>query len=219
MRRPNWASLRHVDTKYFLYCPHEFINWHCLVFNILMAEKFRNRYRVSSSRLPGYDYTRNGSYFVTICTRNKIPYFGVISKGKMILSETGIIAQGFWLEIQNHFPEVFLDEFIIMPDHIHGIIEIKSKSKNDDSTLNADMSGLGILDKKKTMNQFRKPKLLGSIINQFKRICTIKTKTTGLDLIWQPRYYDHIIRSETELQIIRHYIKNNPSNWSKTQHH
>jgi REP element-mobilizing transposase RayT len=92
----------------------------------MMAEKFRNRYRSRTIRLFGYDYSRAGTYFITVCTRKKIQYFGTIKNGKMILSDSGIIVQNCWLEIPFHFANVSLDEFVIMPDHVHGILILKS---------------------------------------------------------------------------------------------
>jgi REP element-mobilizing transposase RayT len=218
-----------------------------------MAEKFRNKYRVQTARFFGYDYTRHGAYFITICTKKFTPYFGVIKKGSMTLSETGIIVNDFWFEIPYHFPNAQLDEFIIMPDHIHGIIIIKSKSdsKLNLNYINVETPNLGVskestiknvkyetpnlgVSKESTIknvkyetpnlgvstnsmikqgNKHWKSNSIGSIINQFKRICTIKVKSCGLDLSWQPRFYDHIIRSDNELDRIRTYIKNNPNNW------
>jgi putative transposase len=180
-----------------------------------MMEKFRNIYRVQTARLSGYDYTLNGAYFITICTRKKIPSFGMINGGDMILSETGIIVHDYWQEIQYHFADIQLDEFVIMPDHIHGII-IKSISESKSNILSVETPNLGAsITNRKSKNLFWKSNSIGSIINQFKRICTIKTKSMGLDLSWQPRFYDHIIRSEKELDCIRSYIKNNPHNWLK----
>jgi putative transposase len=179
-----------------------------------MTEKFRNKYRVKTARLYGYDYTRNGVYYITICTQKKIPYFGFIDGGKMILSETGMIVNDYWLNIQIHFPNIQIDEFIIMPDHIHGIIFIESKS--DFHIPNNDLfetPRLGVSTRMNSRNPYWKSNSIGSIINQFKRICTIKTKSLGLDLSWQPRFYDHIIRSDNELDRIRIYIKSNPNNW------
>ncbi|MCJ7446525.1 MAG: hypothetical protein MUO72_02415 [Bacteroidales bacterium] len=71
-------------------------------------------------RIQGFDYSSPGKYFITICTKNKIPYFGKIENGEMILSELGQIAEKYWRKIPNHFRYVKLDEFIIMPDHLHG---------------------------------------------------------------------------------------------------
>jgi putative transposase len=182
------------------------------ILETLMAEKFRNRYRVSTTRLWGYDYTTNGAYFITICTKKKIPFFGVINDGKMTLSKTGIIVNNFWLEIQTHFPSTYIDEFIIMPDHLHGII-IKSKFGNKSNLLSVETPNLGVSIQVKSGNPYWKSNSIGSIVNQFKRICTIKAKSLGFELLWQPRFYDHIIRSENELDRIRDYIVSNPENW------
>jgi REP element-mobilizing transposase RayT len=149
-----------------------------------MCSLFRNKYRIESTRYRGYDYSSPGKYFITICTKNRKSYFGEVENGKLISSELGKIAEIFWREIPDHFPNIKLDEFIIMPDHIHGIIIIEAP--------NLGASTIGI------------------IINQFKRICTITIKTRGFDFAWQPLYYDHIIRSRIELYRIRKYIRENP---------
>jgi len=163
-----------------------------------MSFLFRNKYRIESTRYRGYDYSSPGKYFITICTKNKIRYFGKIENRKMILSELGIIAEKFWREIPGHFPNIKLDEFIIMPDHIHGILII-----NGDYFVQATNLGASTI---------------GSIINQFKRICTITIKTRGFDFAWQPRYYDHIIRTRIELYRIRKYIRENPEKFIRNSH-
>src|SRR5664280_555297 len=101
-----------------------------------MCSLFRNKYRIESTRYRGYDYSSPGKYFITICTKNRKPYFGEVENGKMGLSELGIIAKKFWKEIPGHFPNIKLDEFIIMPDHIHGILII-----NQDSLVKAPKLG------------------------------------------------------------------------------
>ena len=90
-----------------------------------------NKYRIGSKRLQGYDYTSPGKYFITICIKNKIPYFGKIENGEMILSELGIVARDLWIAIPDHCQNIELDEFVIMPDHIHGIISIKTNSDSN----------------------------------------------------------------------------------------
>jgi hypothetical protein len=95
-----------------------------------MAEKFQNKYRIASARLQTWDYGWNAAYFVTICTQNRECFFGNIVDGNMRLSETGIIAHKFWMEIPNHFPFVKLGEFIIMPNHMHGIVIIDKLDGN-----------------------------------------------------------------------------------------
>jgi REP element-mobilizing transposase RayT len=91
-------------------------------------EKFQNKYRIPSARHPNWDYTRHGAYFITICTKNRLHHFGTIEKGKSKLSTIGAIVQGFWYDIPRHFDHVELGEFIVMPNHIHGILILKPPS-------------------------------------------------------------------------------------------
>jgi len=84
----------------------------------------RNYKNRKLNRLRGYDYSQNGLYFITICVKNRECFFGEILNGEMCLSKTGAMAKKFWREIPSHFPDTKLDEFIIMPNHIHGIINI-----------------------------------------------------------------------------------------------
>lgn len=94
-----------------------------------MDDKFRNRYRIPSSRCQSWDYGRNGSYFITICTHGRQHFFGTVKGGRMLLSEIGSLADKFWHEIPAHFPFVELGAFMVMPNHIHGIITL---NKTDD---------------------------------------------------------------------------------------
>ena len=88
----------------------------------MSKDKYKNKYRIPSNRLQGYDYGANGCYYVTICTKNRMHYFGEIVDDEMKLSPIGDIAEKFWIDIPNHFPFVILDEFVVMPNHIHGIL-------------------------------------------------------------------------------------------------
>ena len=103
-----------------------------------MTEKYKNKYRIPSSRLQHWDYGWNASYFITICTHNHEHYFGGIVDGEMILSDIGKIAWRFWSEISNHFPFVILNAFVVMPNHVHGIIII---DKTDDECNNGHIGG------------------------------------------------------------------------------
>jgi len=94
-----------------------------------MVRKYKEKYRIDTARLFGYDYSLDGIYFVTFCTYNRIHYFGKVVKGKMKLSKIGIMADKYWQEIPGHFPSTILDEYIIMPNHVHGIIIFDSDSK------------------------------------------------------------------------------------------
>ncbi|HEX9972985.1 MAG TPA: glucose-6-phosphate dehydrogenase [bacterium] len=87
-----------------------------------MSELFKNKYRIHSIRLPGWDYRSPGGYFVTICTKDRECWFGEIDNGEMILSDLGKIVDQYWQEIPDHFKNVQPDEFVIMPNHTHGIL-------------------------------------------------------------------------------------------------
>jgi REP element-mobilizing transposase RayT len=87
-------------------------------------ERFKNKYRIRSARLPGWDYSSSAHYFIIICTKDKIHQFGKIKNGVMCLYKTGSIAWEYWLEIPSHFHHIYVDEFVVMPNHIHGIIRI-----------------------------------------------------------------------------------------------
>ena len=104
-----------------------------------MSDKFQDKYRIPSARLPNWDYGWNAMYFVTICTVHRECYFGNITDGKMGLSEIGEIAHRYWHEIPNHFPFVELGEFVIMPNHVHGIIIIDKPERELADDMNKTM--------------------------------------------------------------------------------
>ncbi len=99
-----------------------------------MSEKFHGKYRIKSARHPYWDYGSNVAYFVTICSHHHQHFFGKILNNKMNLSDIGKIAEKYWLDIQMHCPYVKLDEFVVMPNHIHGIIIIDKPNTTDNST-------------------------------------------------------------------------------------
>lgn len=163
----------------------------------------RNR---RSIRLFSYDYSQNGAYFVTVCTQNRECLFGEVVHGEMRLNHAGQIANQCWRNIPTHFPHVDIDEFILMPNHIHGILVI---------------DGRGTACRAPTGEQFGKP-VSGSIptiIRSFKSAATKRVNeshgTPGTKL-WQRNYYEHIIRDDDELNRIRQYILDNPAQWETT---
>ncbi len=187
-----------------------------------MTDKFQNKYRISSARLKNWDYGNNADYFVTICTANREHYFGEIENGKMILSEIGKIAHKFWNEIPQHFPFIELDAFIIMPNHVHGIIIIDKSNDNCNNgndneriaqTPNESIVQTPNLGVSSAALQKWKSGNLGVIINQYKRICTINARKIHADFAWQTRFHDHIIRNDESYQRIQQYIINNPVKW------
>ncbi len=172
--------------------------------------KFRNKYCTKSTRLQSWDYSNSAYYFVTICTKNKEKYFGKIADDKMILNKIGKIAEQFWLEIPSHFPFVILDEFILMPNHIHGILVFENNDCRDKALPCLYMDNVG---KNRFQNQGKNT--LSSVIGSFKSICTktINKIQSEIFFAWQGCFYDRIIRTEEELNKVRNYIINNPLKW------
>jgi putative transposase len=142
-----------------------------------------------SPRLPDYDYSKAGGYFITICTYQKEHHFGHITTGQMVLNEIGQIAHNRWEMIPEFFPSVELNDYVVMPNHIHGILFL-----NDTH------------DKQPT---------IGSIIANYKASVT-RIARADFDFtptLWQSRYHDHIIRNEPDLNRIREYVLTNPARW------
>jgi len=192
-----------------------------------MSDKFQDKYRIPSARLQNWDYGSNAIYFVTICTQGRELYFGEIADGKIVFSEIGEIAHQFWNEIPNHFPFVELGEYVVMPNHVHGILIFnKPEDKrihrhNLIATNRVETPNLGVSTTETTGNNRSSAAsqrwysgTLGAIVNQYKRICTINARKIHSDFAWQPRFHDHIIRNEDSFQRISNYIANNPKNWA-----
>jgi len=172
------------------------------------AERFRGKYRIETARLKNWDYGSSGYYFVTVCVKNRECVFGNVDDNKVILSEIGKIAEKFWLEIPAHFPFVKLDEFIIMPNHIHGIIIIdnhRDVACNVSTRTNNKI--MSIISPKRGS--------LSTVIRSYKSNCTktINKTQNNIYFQWQLRFYDHI----KSLNNIRNYIINNPLNWDKDE--
>jgi len=163
-----------------------------------------------SIRLREYDYSQPGSYFITVCTGGKAPLFGEIVEGEMVLNPIGKVVERCWLAISNHFANIELDKFVVMPNHIHGIIVIYP----DD---NVNTVGAKPLRLYKTKIHGPKPNSIGTTIASFKSVATKKInilRDTAGHSIWQRNYYERVIRNENELNKIRRYIINNPAQWS-----
>lgn len=190
----------------------------------MSAELFWDKYRIASARLPGRDYSISAYYFVTICTKDRIPWFGEIKNGEMILNDIGKIAHDMWLKIPNHSKNVKLDSFVIMPDHVHGIlflqdvaqVETRHGVSHDDKQMqrNETPHVASLQD-----NKFgpQKTTSLWYIINQYKWSVTREINKTDKSFAWQSRYHDHIIRDEKELYFVDQYIQNNPVNREKNK--
>jgi putative transposase len=174
-----------------------------------------NKHHRRSIRLKHYDYASLGAYFVTICTYNRQCLFGQITDGKMVLNDAGREVEHCWNEIPAHFPHVALDEFVVMPNHVHGIIVITVGVRHAVPLPNPVQP---------KSEHFQKP-IAGSIptiIRSFKSAVTKRInqtrKTPGVTL-WQRNYYERIIRNENEMNTIRQYIINNPLNWRSDENY
>ncbi|WP_207435564.1 transposase [Sabulibacter ruber] len=166
-------------------------------------------------RLAGYDYRWEGLYFITICTKDRLPYFGEVKNGQMKLSDEGLIAHAYWLELEDHWPHVFLGEFVVMPNHVHGIIGLEEVAQEADSVA-AD----GELKDSRNAMAALSPKAgsISRIIGSYKAACTNMIKSVSTEpFSWQPRFHDRIIRNSRELLLIENYILSNPANWQEDQ--
>lgn len=183
---------------------------------------YQNKYRIQSIRLQNYDYRSHGYYFVTICTYQKICYFGEIKDNQVILSELGKIAEKFWLEIPEHFNFIQIDRFVIMPNHIHGIVIINNNQLNQPEIENSAQIYLESNNKRSQIMSNISPKKgsLSTVIRSYKSAVTKWSKKNKFDSFsWQSRFYEHIIRDEESLNSIREYIINNPMKWQEDENY
>lgn len=196
-----------------------------------------------SIRLKGYDYAQAGLYFITICCQNRIHRFGEVVDGKMVCNAFGRIAYDEWLKTPEIRPNVELDEFIIMPNHMHGIIRLlDSELHSPNNTTNE----LHVNDNTDEFNSHQQPnedvcktnhkgefnspitrsppqspsQTVGAIVRGYKSAVTKQLRLLGFDdKLWQRNYYEHIIRDERSYQNIAEYIINNPAKWARDKFH
>lgn len=230
-----------------------------------MLHKFKNRYRIESARLKGWDYGCNGTYFITICTKNRNHYFGEIkikahafdesdigtpplhfisntnslekkhdeltphqdqiSQIPMsILNPIGAIAYEMWLAIPTYFPFIQLGCFVIMPNHVHGILIINDKNgetrndKNGETRLIASLPNTEIKQKKGGFAGDKNPMFhsnISRVIRWYKGRCSFEIRKLNENFGWQSRFYDHIIRTPRAFENIQNYIENNPAKWAE----
>jgi len=172
---------------------------------------FKNR---KTTRLAHWDYAQNGYYFITICAKDKEEYFGKIIDEEMYLSDVGKIAKYYWYEIPKHFNFVRLEAFVVMPNHIHGIVVIDD-GMNLDKNVDLDLD----VDKAMPSNKINRFQNQGkgtisSIIGSYKSIVTKKSREISA-FSWQSRFYDNIIRNEKAYEKIVNYVENNPRKWKE----
>ena len=174
---------------------------------------YRRKHGGTTTRRMGWDYGSDAAYFITICTQHRTPSFGTINRDapatgiaidhtRMQLTDIGCTARDCWLAIPRHFPFVTLDAFVIMPDHLHGILELhRADGKGQWQT-----------------NQFGPQSMnLASVVRGFKIGVTTFARIHAVHFQWQPRYHDHVIRNGEERIRIRTYIERNPFLWAQEQ--
>lgn len=162
-----------------------------------------------SPRLQGYNYADEGAYFVTIATMKRQHLFGKVVDSEMRLSALGKVVQARWVAIPDHHAHVALDAFVVMPNHVHGIVIITkstigtkpTSSASNTNNINSDNAGV--------------VPTLGTVIGSYKSSVTRVARQEGIidSSPWQTRYHDHIIRDERGLNTIRAYVATNPSRW------
>ncbi len=174
---------------------------------------FQNKYRIESTRLKGWDYSSDGYYFVTLCTKNRKHTFGYIENGKMILNQYGTIVEQCWFDLPNHYTNIRLDAFVVMPDHVHAIVIIDntyppvhtgfkpaSMSLKPKSTDLSTPKHHGLFEFMRALKTFSARR-----INELRQ-------SPGIP-VWQTRFHDRIIRNVIEYYHVKNYIHKNPQRW------
>jgi len=179
---------------------------------------YQNKYKIQSVRHKNWDYSQNGYYFVTICTKDMQKFFGEVEDGKMVLNEIGKIVESEWLNTDKIRDNVKVDQFIVMPNHLHGIIVIENSRDASHVSQSAPQSRRlqGVSTDKNYKNKFgSQSNNLSAIIRGFKGASTKRISEIFPNFQWQPRFYDCIIRDDNSLGKIREYIERNPKFWDE----
>ena len=189
--------------------------------------KYRNTYRVESTRIPEYNYSQPGGYFITVCTKEREYYFGEIFNANMRLSKAGEIVKQCLLDLPFHYPNVQIDEFVIMPNHIHAILIITdvetglrpvSKTTINPAKIISDCNIKSLETGLRPVST--KTHGIPEFVRALKSFSTRKiniARNSRTPEIWQSRYYEHVIRSEKEMKRIRESIFFNPINWDNDE--
>jgi putative transposase len=173
-------------------------------------EKHKRR----SIRLKGHDYVVAGTYFITLCTYQRECLFGKIADGVMQLNPLGEIVENCWNQIPQHFPNAQSKDFVVMPNHFHGILMV----------LQDDHDRRGMAVPCPYMGEFGKPvagslpTMIGSLKSAIAKRINIHRNALGTP-VWQRNYYEHIIRNDLSLQTIQTYIRHNPQSWQTDRLH
>jgi REP element-mobilizing transposase RayT len=177
--------------------------------------KYKGIYRIPPARWQDWDYGANAAYFVTICTEHREHFFGNIADDKMTLSQIGEIVQSEWLKTPELRQDMnlWLDEYVIMPNHFHGIIVIGENQYNTDNMVQTQCDNVQQPHQWQTNKFGVQSHNLPSIIRGFKSAVTKYANINAIPFAWQTRFYDHVIRNYGEYNRIAHYIKTNIENW------
>ena len=175
-----------------------------------------------SIRLPDYDYRQPGGYFVTICAQNRVCLFGEIIERRMRLNAAGQMIHAVWSTLPRRFPQMETDAFVIMPNHVHGIIVLTDDPNVGASLVDAQEDGAPTRAAPTGSSAS-----LGDIVGAFKSMTTVRyidgVKNDGWPVfdkrVWQRNYYEHIIRNRKDLERIRRYIQENPARWDRDRYH
>lgn len=188
-------------------------------------DKFKNKFRIETTRLKGWDYCNNGAYFITICTQNWQQFFGEIYNGEMQLSKIGEIADKYWKEIPNHFPSIILDNYVIMPNHVHGVLIISESNRSFNPATVETLHATSKSEPTQENDNFDKSKnkklsdispkagSISTIIRSYKSAVTKHARMINKRFGWQARFHDHIIRNNKSYDKIINYIETNPYYW------
>lgn len=197
-------------------------------------ELFKNKYRTQTTRAQWWDYSKNGSYYITICTHNREWFFGTILNGKMVLSEIGEIITQEWRKSFEIRTELYCDSYVIMPNHIHAIIWLNKNGLFNHPPItkigtphvpipNPDVNQITETRlPKNTGIAYRAPKSISSFVAGFKSSATKQIniiRNTPGERVWQSRIYDNIIRTTMQYYEIKNYIKLNPQRWKEDRFH
>ena len=207
----------------------------------MSEEIFQNKYRIKTTRLAGHDYC-GGAYFITVCTKNREHFLGEIENGIMQLSEIGQYVSENLQNINRHYPYVEIPLFVVMPNHWHAVVFIDNFSRTDvacvlssrtdvacnvSQLISNDMEYQGDVarnvctdgnvlneNKNETMVKIAKHQsLLCVAVRGLKSAVTKFARDNDIDFAWLPRFHDHIIRNQEEMNRIADYIENNPAKW------
>ncbi|MBS1745527.1 MAG: hypothetical protein JST21_05105 [Bacteroidetes bacterium] len=190
-----------------------------------------------SIRLKGYDYSQAGLYFITICCQDRAYLFGNVVNGEIILNEYGTVAHNEWAKTPEIRNNVELGEFVVMPNHIHGIIRLSGRGElhspeNETDVFNTSQPPENETDvfntpqppdnltgnyRGESISPLRGPsQTIGAIVRGYKSSVTKQLNLLNIGcVVWQRNYYEHIIRNEQSYQRIAEYIINNPKNWKE----